>query len=290
MVWLYYKLYGIAPVGGVEHLLLATHGEIKRTLESQTKWFFLRYVDQGGIHLRVRYRVDDEVASEAHTFLYSTLSAALRQPLTIDSLAYRPAVLTRSRFDVSELRISAPQVAIAQYQPEVELFGTESIDIAESFFCASSELTLALLKLEALGLCDRKTMVPWLMFETCAAFLSPNHWKEHWRRYASYWLSVQSEPEQDWMPRFMKKANQMRSDQINLLTSPQKLNENARALLDEWVATCRTTAHAYSKTANCPPIAPILSQLTHLTNNRLGLLPLEEAYFATLLAEQEEAV
>jgi len=119
------------------------------------RWFFIRY-GEGGYHLRLRALADDAEAMDAE------LERA------VDGwLALHPGRLGGAS-SVSALRARG-QWRRCDYEPEYDKYGGPAgVDAAERHFQACSELTLAVLRLDAQGV--RKDQVAlWLFGQAIAA-------------------------------------------------------------------------------------------------------------------------
>lgn len=118
--WMYIKLYG---VGNREDEVLKSIPNILETL-SKPKFFYLRYFDKEGKHLRIRFKFNDEKEAFEKTAILNTWLLNLREKALINTWI----------FDV--------------YQREINRYGgSELIDEVENLFYKDSEFTINILSL-----------------------------------------------------------------------------------------------------------------------------------------------
>ena len=86
-----------------------------------------------------------------------------------------------------------------------------------------------------------------------------------------------------------EKGTRLREERIPIVR-PVDLPARATNLTDEWREQLRRAANAYGRIEDLGQVtSDILAfNFTHLMNNRLGLISLEEAYLAALLEQRAE--
>jgi hypothetical protein len=286
--WLFYRIYTGAAAGKMDHLVTGAFREIAGNRDV-TRWFFLRYTDEGGAHLRLRLQTAGDVA---------TLRRAA-EPLLADALAelplllpapYRPTILPPSA-SAADVPAAGPpagvRVELDRYEPDIDSFGEEGVGLAEVLFHASSEVAVRVLADEREQKYSRKTIAPILMQAVGDAFM-PAVGRPLWTDYATYWLAL---PGDEWRSRFLAKAGEMRALGIPVLTPDERLPAEALAVVRAWRAATAAVAEAFRTAGDQPSRRPfeLAFHFLHSMNNRLGLMPIEEAYFATLLGENAGA-
>jgi thiopeptide-type bacteriocin biosynthesis protein len=288
--WLYFKLYVGAAEPRLERLIadgvprIVSCGEFSR-------WFFLRYRDDQGLHLRLRLKAVShpalDRASRATVPILNDLLSELAQP---QSLAARPVVLPRQTS--SSGAANSPKVETATYEPDTAAFGERGIHVAETVFQKSSESAIAALRMERAGGCSRKIMAPILMESVANAFVPEEAPHVFWGRYAAYWMSGRPAELAGWNRRFLAKAEELRRRKIAVITPDSELDQEARDIAIGWRKGIAQAARAYAALDDEQSRRPgdLAFHFIHLMNNRLGAVPLEEAYFATLLAGREERI
>ncbi len=280
--WLYYKAYTGARPGAIEQLVADTIPAVLAEPLDVKRWFFVRYTDEGGGHLRLRMRV----APEAHEAIERVLHDGLKR---LDNAAfplYRPAV-DPLLFGIPPVADGQPRIEKAVYEPETDEFGSEAMEIAESLFETSSRLAVQIVTAERAGRCSRKTLAPILMRDALRA-LAPGTPAEFWRKYAHHWLLYRPDWIAAWLPRFEKKHSALAAASVAVIAPDDALSDEARGMVASWRAALENAAAAYAAVSKRPSGRELAFRFMHLMNNRLGFYLAEEAYFATLLRCEEE--
>ena len=288
--WIYLKVYVGQAVDKVDGLLLETVPRIL-ALEPFERWFFLRYLDEKGVHLRLRFRVPAGSAARLAGPIHALCERQLGRLAHLPPTSYRPMVFpTAGSRDADAQRNVPATVGIVAdtYQPELEKFGgTSGMPIAEEVFESSSRIALAILADEVQGRFSRKTIAPCLM-QVVLDSIAPGEDAEcFWRNYSLYWLGGQTTAAEDWRRRFFEKGSRLSDEQIPIMWTAD-LPSRATALANEWREQLRRACNAYDQIENLGQVtADILAfNFAHLMNNRLGLITLEEAYLAALLEQR----
>lgn len=280
--WVYLKLYAGLASDRLEWFLTEV---TPRVIDHAgwDRWFFLRYIDETGLHLRLRLRAAPGTAAElvraVHPVCEDGLLALAAQPAS----TYRPLVTTGG---VAPAPRSFVGVVPDVYEPEYDKFGGGAgVAIAEQAFQASSEIALAILRDERLLDRPRKTLLPSLMCAAIDAFAPRADHVEFWRRYAEFWLHELGAGAFSWRERFVAKSYALADAGESVVTPDADLPVESRGHLTRWRDALADAARAYRGVPNTS--APLLaSQFVHLMNNRLGCHALDEAYLATLLEER----
>jgi hypothetical protein len=262
---------------GVEHFIIETLPDVL-SMGGFDRWFFLRFLDDDGLHVRLRLRAD----GDAHDLSGRVSERVKRGVMAAEQASvgiYRPAIMPPPAMAAPYVecrRALDERVVRDVYVPEVEKFGHEGIDAAELMFQISSEVGLAILRSERDGSCDRKAVALVLMHEMWRALGSPGG-VAFWDGYAGYWLDPIPGLMDRWRPRFLTKAANLAAAGLSLLNVA-----GAGAVLCADFAD-RVRPVAMRMIAAGLPAAELAFHFMHLTNNRLGVMPIEEAYFATMI-------
>jgi len=279
--WVYLKLYAGLASDRLEWFLTDTTPRVIETT-GWDRWFFLRYFDDTGLHLRLRLRALPGGAKE--------LARAIH-PLCEDGLlglSARPASTYRPMVTLGDAPPQRNFVGVVPdtYEPELDKFGgSAGITIAEEAFQASSEIAISIMRDERLLDRSRKTLLPSLMCAAVDAFAPNADHVELWRHYSEYWLRELGATAYSWRERFLAKSRRLVETGYNVVTPEGELPVESRAHLARWREALAQAARAYRGVPNNG--APMLaSQFVHLMNNRLGCHALDEAYLATLLEER----
>ncbi len=286
--WLFYRIYTGAAAGKMDHLITGALREIAGNRDV-SRWFFLRYTDEGGAHLRLRLQAAGDLATLRQA-VEPLLADALAEIPLLPPTSYRPTILPPSA-GAAGVPAAGPlagvRVELDRYEPDVDSFGEEGVGLAEVLFHASSEVAVRVLADEREQRYSRKTIAPVLMQAVGDAFM-PGVGRPLWTDYAAYWLAL---PGDEWRSRFLAKAAELRALGIPVLTPDERLPPEALAVVRAWRAATAAVAEAFRTVGDQPPRRPyeLAFHFLHSMSNRLGLMPLEEAYLATLLGESARA-
>jgi thiopeptide-type bacteriocin biosynthesis protein len=280
--WIYYKIYP-GDEARTDYLVTGALAEISR-LPDARQWFFVHYTDEAGPHLRLRVQAHRD-PGQLQERIRHVLEQALARLPTLPPTSYRPTITPTSGPVVAEPAARSAHLELERYQPDVESFGERGVLIAEHLSCASSEAAVRVLTDEYQQHYSRKTLVPLLMHATGTAFV-PDADSSLWRDYASYWLAYAADHEVEWLPRFTAKADKLRADGVCVVEPDSETPGEAVEVLTAWRAAVASAAEAFRFVDDDPPRSPqdLAFHFLHLMNNRLGIMPIEEAYFATLIA------
>jgi len=275
--WIYYKVYVGRAVGRIDYLITDTVPTICRH-DGIARWFFIRYSDHGGSHLRLRLKPLGEASDlrrAAETVINQTLRALPRIPPPI----YRPVVSQR---DPDNLK-GIIQVIEGEYKPEINKFGPQGIFVAERLFQLSSESAVETLISERVGVCSRKSLIPIFMEAVRKAFI-PIDQTTFWANYSNYWLQLSGVSVDDWLQRFSTKSKELRERNVEILAQDALLPLAIQNIIGKWREGLCEAARIFQRLEERTSIG-LAFQFIHLMNNRLGVSPIEEAYFSFLLQD-----
>lgn len=287
--WVYVKLYLGRVVDRMDRLLVELGAEPVLS-ERARSWFYIRYVDDRGIHIRVRARARDSDRENLNVALIDACARCLNAlpgyppgdyhpTVVMPGFAAGVAAVTHAHNDVD--------VVEARYEPETDKFGERpAMDIAERVFDTSSRVAVDILRMEDRGELSRKGLVPILMHEVCAAFIARDAHASFWNEYSYYWLNGRSPAAEDWQRKFGAKYDELRRLGIAIVPGDADLESRAKQRVARWRDCLRAAADAYAEASGHGDGGPevLAFNFAHLMNNRLGLAALEEAYMAALLA------
>ncbi len=285
--WDYLKLYFGQQAERADAFLVALCRQMAANDAIQS-WFYLRYVDEGGFHVRLRFLAHGDRREEAVQRVRAECGALLDRIYDFLPNTYRPMVTLPDYLsgDVA-LPKTDPRLRIETdtYVPEADKYGSRAgIRIAERLFHLSSELAGIVLADEARNRYSRKTLAPWLMHDAAAAFPARQH-ADYWSQYSLYWLGGDSAAAQDWLARFRRKAVALREAGQPVCTPEDAMPAEAAAVVRRWRAGLAEAARAYRTLADGSDARPDVLSLnfSHLMMNRLGIATLEESMLAALL-------
>jgi hypothetical protein len=182
--WLYYKIYVGNIAGGLDYLITETLPKLAR--KDIERWFFVRYLDEEGLHLRLRVRPCND-APDLRPVLKPIIEDSLRALPKAPPPFYHPVISTPVAGRLP--RGSLIRAIEDEYEPEIARFGALGISVAERLFQLSSEIAIAVLIDERADSYSRKTLVPIFMKAACDTFL-PEADASFWHAYSKYWLQI----------------------------------------------------------------------------------------------------
>ena len=261
------------------------------------RFFFLRYW-QGGSHIRVRLYLPDDAAADAVEQLTADLLAYFAEHPGADGGRERERLaqaqpLLAGLEDERQLELRpADSVWPAEYAPETAKYGgREGVRIAEDCFHASSETALAALPALVAAPARRLGHAFACMVRSLHAVgMSPAEMAAFFAHYCMYWAPYVFDRFLDAWPDLLARQAAALRARAELLTSAEAGSEPfAAAVRRAW-----TTVHAHAErilpeVALAGPDAPddrrarvVLTGYLHTHNNRLGLIPEQEAFLGFL--------
>lgn len=291
--WVYFKLYMGAAVDRIDHLILDLGEQIGRRTDIR-QWFYIRYVDELGIHLRLRMLPVAGQREPVRVEMMNYCAVRLNRLHELPPGSYFPMVAAPGFQDHVEKLVDAHndvRVIEAEYEPEYDKFGGPAgMPVAEAFFHLSSEIAVATLKAEITGGFSRKSLIPGLLREAYAAFTPQTDAPTFWREYAYYWLGGKSPAADDWRLTFREKARKLQTDGVPILVEPDETGGTEARLMMRWRKALAEAADAYATRRERVDVSieVLCFNFAHLMSNRLGIAALEEAYMATLIEQLDQ--
>ncbi|GAA4194086.1 hypothetical protein GCM10022219_16800 [Microbacterium oryzae] len=249
-----------------------------------SRWFFIRYFDESGPHIRLRVfgpgRSLDRLVRTmtdlgAHLELIATAPRARQVELVPGAAA---AILGSERRTVGQ--------RVAVYEPEIDKYGgLEGVEIAEQMFEFSSELALwgvsehekgrsrdglaALLLADTVGaLCYGARAARWERRRSWS-------WRDYWMTHADWWTGARTGAAalRDRLERHASAHRHVVHERMRAVAAKPDVNAWRRRwfrAMDDYLATAGSLA---------VPRTPqhLAFHQNHMLMNRLGYLPREEA-------------
>lgn len=283
-VWNYYCIYP----GSLDRLDLTVRRVVAEAVlacagEPGWKgWFFIRYLDEMGPHIRFRFLASSEASGSLQERVEAIIAGSLPEVAAASISA--PRRLLPFPADKAPESKGAVSYFRAEYEPEYAKYGgSVGVALAERLFERSSEIALELMEAEEKGASDR------VVFALCAmqaaietAIPKVRARSAFLKRYVHYW-SGEDRPGAEPLRNNLLAAGERRKDKVatQLMrqngTPTAQLAEKYRADLVETFRSASTDA-----TIRTGP-EDLCFHYIHMMNNRLGILPVEEAYLASLL-------
>jgi thiopeptide-type bacteriocin biosynthesis protein len=282
--WLYFKIYPREFRQMDQVIEQIVHPAIygARDKSGLDRWHFLRYADQRGWHIRLRLRGTRQFHEEWSRNIRALVDAVLPQ------LEERPRVprliSSTASFDT---HIAEPGCELGTYEPEYEKYGgTLGVAIAEELFEASSETAVkALLTIQ-----DSSSRFLLYLALTRSLVEHFHQTPEEQQRFLEYYLwywSGQDRPGSSQARRKLRDAARQRrlfiTRQLAGLTDHAAISSLVQQQRSALTRTLNALHLAEDEITETP--ARLSFDYLHMNNNRLGVLPSEEAYLAALLLE-----
>mgnify|MGYP000102863128 CR=1 FL=1 len=254
---------------------------LSRDIEGIDRWFFIRYQDPRGLHIRLRFRG----TCRAVTILQEQLEPVLYERLSALRLINPPPPKRLLPIVAPETPSEYVGYDYALYEPEYAKYGgSRGVDIAEQLFMASSDLTLNTLKVTAGKPFDRAVLSVTLMLLAVELLLPSDQWSEFFSYYSHYWAGYTSASHSSLIKQLSQAAHRrlhLLARHVNELTSIAPLNDE----IDRYCQALKRVRSALLSTGLSSSTSRLCFHYIHMMNNRLGILPLEEAYVSLLSAE-----
>ncbi|MDO8226582.1 thiopeptide-type bacteriocin biosynthesis protein [Bacillus cabrialesii] len=282
--WVFYSIY-VPRAEYLENIIINIVTPIVKQVKDSVqvhKWFFIRYIDMQGPHIRLRFLVNEddldivEEITEEH--LHRNLSKVLAEPLSEMSRLLPVKTDTRS-FESGFQQ--------EEYEPEYEKYGgVQGVHIAEDIFQSSSELVLSLLNDPGFKDNDRFDFALFLMNKTAEhASLSADQARDLWESMLHHWSGADYTEGITYKTK-LEEAAEKRIDVINVVVEKMHSNPFVIKLTEGYQ---KILQRAFSQIQESEKIRTSHSHLSfhyiHMMNNRLGVWPIEEAYLGALLAQ-----
>jgi hypothetical protein len=282
LAWVYFKI-GVGEFdAALDHLTREVLPGLAATAQAR-RWFYLRYFDEvSGLHLRFRLQVEAERREAVLQTVGSQLRDFVQQVPTLALPSYQPMV------ELLPMQPSTHPLLVIEdvYEEEFGKFGgRDAMDDAHAWFEASSIIAIEALRLEDRSGYSRKTLAPILMDVVVQGLSLARSSEDFFEEYALSWLPPELAQRLSLRDEFFDKASQLFDRGVSIVQPEHERPQAVRDLVESWRKAVRRARERYLTYPKTAPefISTQAWQMIHLTNNRLGLSALEEAYLATLL-------
>jgi thiopeptide-type bacteriocin biosynthesis protein len=263
--WLYYRLYAATPADlqALLERVVAPLVDASTRVPGAGRWFFLRFLDGQGHHVRLRWHGDLAAVAEIERMADRALFEA-----------YGPG---RDRWMAGPGRpVPPPQKAL--YQPEYRKFGGRpGVELAHTVFAASSTAVMASF---SPAYWPRRVGYAAVHLARAVDVLPPDQVTAFLHQYEWYWCGQGRHPQ--YTARVRSVATRIRPELAavvrDLLADP-----SATGPLLSYVDALRAALASRDRERIGRSDAHLLFDHLHLTDNRLGVTPMEEAMLAYLL-------
>ncbi|MFB9903692.1 thiopeptide-type bacteriocin biosynthesis protein [Allokutzneria oryzae] len=226
-------------------------------------WYFIRYVDPTGVHVRLRIRAHpDALDGLAHRSgpLHELADSADPSP---SATVHRRLIPEAGTLDVS----GPPGVRLDVYEPELDKYGTDHLPDAERCFQESSELMLDLDTTTKPATGARAALAVHLMRQAANAVLTDAEIRDFWPYHRAYWGNSL---------RPLRLTKEALRSRLAVVTRAMEDTPPADGELDRlgsWSDALARRIHAAGPSRR----VHLFFHHLHMSMNRLGYLPAEEA-------------
>lgn len=280
--WIFYKIY-LQQENMSDFIVETVVKEAAQHLLKHDlcqKWFFIRYLDESGYHIRLRFFCDLTNVNEICTYLEELMDDRFED---IGEMKFETQQrILPSTVNDSSLNNSYNHYELSLYDQEYEKYGGENgIMFSEDFFQISSEFVVNIitnLNDERINRFTIGLKCMKLLIDSCVN-VAPDFLKH----YISYWSGFYFDSSRSDYKKSMIEAGKKRTDVVlrTMETPLPEKNEATYQLLTEEVQ------QLVSKIKEDHSVQRSLDELCfhyiHMMNNRLGIYTTEEAYLAALL-------
>jgi thiopeptide-type bacteriocin biosynthesis protein len=239
---------------------------------SATRWFFMRYLDMTGQHLRLRMRCTTEAADRLHTRL-----PELRELLQ----GVRRSGDVRRLTPVSSLfdGAGAQKVRVSQYAPELGKYGgLAGVELIEELFTRSSEWYLEHSVAELDPLSARAALAVRYLHDVVETAL-PGGQEAFWSAHRAQW---------GWQLRAVAPTQEAFRQVVRQVTATVESGLPATqpfsAALGAHIAEVVKVLNRAEAMRNPVPRERLLLELLHMDINRWGYLPADECTLGLIAA------
>ncbi len=275
--WLHYALYpGVATrLEDVVCHVVAPAVARAKAVTPAVRWFFLRYTDELGAHVRLRFGGPGPVVDG----IYGEVDPLLRAGLAEVAASARKDGRTGAESSVAGCYHGI-------YEPELDKYGGPAgVELAEAVFQVSSEVTLAVLTNPDGGVVTHRRAVALALMRQAVRVavgpaVDPAGVAAFWQRHEWYWSGGAAGAAR--RARYVQLAEERRARAV------EQLDEVTRwPFLPGLLTTYHDALRGYAANLAASGVASTPTEAVlhhvHLTNNRLGIPPAEEGLLARLL-------
>ncbi len=286
--WLYFKIYPSRSdqLDEVIRFIVTPSVSLARAKTELERWFFIRYMDQRGWHIRLRMQGPSRLHHEVYREISDLIESVLPDLPHQKQRRLLPAHMS------PPLMLAKPGFALAQYKPEYEKYGGKiGVLIAEKLFEASSEIALRAVEREPRMDMKRVLLSLHLMQLVTNIILEQPGERTHFLEHYHWYWGGQEKKEGELVRKIFQQSAKARQpflmkQMTEDLQDPvvQHFIEQYRRITVSVMQDLMVARHELSEA-----IIHMCFDYVHMNNNRLGVIPFEESYLAALLLEIDRA-
>lgn len=287
-VWIHFNIY----TGQLEKMdrvietqLLPLVNQLSKYIEVK-KWFFIRYIDQNGPHLRFRVKVLKKDWKKAIEFVNDKKPSIISYIKNLSHVKTRRLIPLKRKSPFMQTYVD---VKLGLYDPEVKKYGgVEGMKYGESLFYISSKIVGEYISSINEQKIDRFELALVFMQELIeVAGLSLRDAHQFMSRYLMYWSG--NPAKQNLASEFLAQASH-KKEYVN-----QVLKNGESHVKNDYFHLYRDTFKELIELVDHSEVIQqtklnVLFHYLHMMNNRLGVWPIEEAYLSALLLVHLESI
>ncbi|NWO15014.1 lantibiotic dehydratase C-terminal domain-containing protein [Virgibacillus sp.] len=274
--WVYYRIYPgtLSKLdSGVEKIITPAKAFAQKHFQLN-QWFFIRYMDTTGAHLRLRFHVRK---IDLKDFL-GKMNEILKEGLQEIS-ENEPVSLKRLVPYYSGEQVTKPKIEQDLYEPELKKYiNRKYLNISEALFESSSELVCSVCSELNRGEINRYELGSLIMGSVFKSIgLQYGKLQAFLQNYFNYWSGSEKTSYQ-----LIKIAQQKKDIMESILSQDIHQYGNDEKIFN-YIYKLKTTLVEVNKELGEESFNHLLFHYTHMMNNRLGIWPIEEAYLSALM-------
>jgi len=270
--WIYVQLFP-GGAGRAEQTIRDVVGPLRR-LAFPERWFFLRYFDERGPHVRLRFLVPDEQLEQTHALLNNWGRELLKRTSLLPAVT-EPHIIKVPPY----MRASGRHVGLhyAAYEPELEKYGgAEGVTAAEEVFETSSDIVLDQLPDTWESSAERVAYCSVHMAAAVKRCIRRSRKQDSYlTTYTDHWTragTARGDQIRSRLDELTPKLVAAVQPHYERIMQDEQLVAQTSSLADDVERGVRAGAKSPSK----PDRLGLLFHQLHMTNNRFGLNPVEE--------------
>jgi thiopeptide-type bacteriocin biosynthesis protein len=248
---------------------------------SVNNWFFIRYLDETGPHIRLRFKVNEHQYAEVITFLEEFISISF-QSLEKQSIN-TPKRLLPLNTETGQFSSSERRFELSLYDPELDKYGESAgIELCEEYFCLSSNLVVEIMEEIIAEKINRFEFALRLMDSILKISIdNQNDRNEFLLNYTKYWAGDNNGSSEKKISQNFIESAAARKEKVQEILSAEYSPE-IEGLIRHFSNELAVIIHNLKTFGETEP-KEIFFHFVHMMNNRLGVWPIEESYLAALL-------
>lgn len=279
--WIYYKIYLNQEKYGdlaVEKIVKPAAEHLRKFC---VKWFFIKYLDETGYHIRIRFLTPVDNIEYVCNYLEELIESNLEQ---FEKMKIEPiSRLVPTKYKDLNNGTLESHFELAIYEPEVKKYGGISgLKYAEDIFQISSEFCVNLVPYMNTKKINRFDIGLKTMNIFIKSYLNESEYISFLEEYVSYWCGEKYDESRKEIKRSFLNAAFLRQEATESIIN-KSLGDIDSLLFDFEKDVLTVTQLIRQDKQVQESMSHLCFHYIHMMNNRLGIWTIEEAYLAALL-------